>query len=83
MGQYKSKDRDFKSYVNAVFKCSCCCLSASLSTKTLREIKGNVGQCKSEGKDSNRDYAKENMGQSKSKERDFKEQKRKNLEVRF
>jgi hypothetical protein len=39
-----------------------------------------MGQCKSEGKDSKRDYAKEklreNMGWSKSKERDFKEQKR-------
>jgi hypothetical protein len=39
-----------------------------------------VGQCKFGGKDSKRDYAKEqlreNMGQNKSKERDFKEQKR-------
>jgi hypothetical protein len=38
-----------------------------------------MGQCKSEGQDFKRDYAKEklreNMGQSKSKERDFKEQK--------
>jgi hypothetical protein len=36
--------------------------------------------CKSEGKDFKRDYAKEklreNTGQSKSKEREFKEQKR-------
>jgi hypothetical protein len=44
------------------------------------EIKGNMGQCKSEDKDFKRDYAKEklreNMGQSESKERDFKEQKR-------
>jgi hypothetical protein len=36
-----------------------------------------MGQCESEGKDSKRDYIKEqlreNMGQSKSKERDFKE----------
>jgi hypothetical protein len=36
-----------------------------------------MGQCKSEGKDIKRDYAKEklreNMGQCKSKERDFKE----------
>jgi hypothetical protein len=36
-----------------------------------------VGQYKSEGKDFKRDYAKEklteNMGQSKSKERDFKD----------
>jgi hypothetical protein len=39
-----------------------------------------VGQCKSEGKDSKRAYAKEklreNMGQCESKERDFKEEKR-------
>jgi hypothetical protein len=76
MGQCKSEDPDFKSYANAVFRCGCCCLSASLSsetleetwdsaslrTKTLREIKGNMGQCK-------------------SKETDFKEQKI--LEVRF
>jgi hypothetical protein len=36
-----------------------------------------MGQCKSESKDFKRDYAKEklseNLGQSKSKERDFKE----------
>jgi hypothetical protein len=36
-----------------------------------------MGQCKSEGKDFKKDYAKEkirkNMGQSKSKERGFKE----------
>jgi hypothetical protein len=36
-----------------------------------------MGQCKSEGKGFKRDYAeeklRENMGQSKSKERDFKE----------
>jgi hypothetical protein len=38
-----------------------------------------MGQCKSEGKDFKRDYAKENMGQSESKERDFKEQKRRLL----
>jgi hypothetical protein len=47
-----------------------------------------MGQCKSEGKDFKSDYAKEklreNMGQSESKERDFKEQnRRKTLEVRF
>jgi hypothetical protein len=48
MGQCKSKDPDFKSYANAVFRRGCCCLSASLSTKTLRE---NMGQCKSEGQD--------------------------------
>jgi hypothetical protein len=39
-----------------------------------------MGQCKFGGKDFKRDYAKEklreNMGQSKSKERDFKELKR-------
>jgi hypothetical protein len=36
-----------------------------------------MGQCKSEGKDFKRDHAKEklreNLGQSESKERDFKE----------
>jgi hypothetical protein len=32
MEQCKSKDRDFKSYANAVFGSGCCCLSASLST---------------------------------------------------
>jgi hypothetical protein len=36
MGQCKSKDQDFKSYANAVFRCDCCCLSTSLSTKTLK-----------------------------------------------
>jgi hypothetical protein len=45
-----------------------------------------MGRCKSGGQDFTRDYAKEqlreNVGQSKSKERDFKEQKRR-LEVRF
>jgi hypothetical protein len=50
MGQYKSKDQDFKSYANAVFRHSCC-LSASLRAKTLREIKGNMRQCKSEHQD--------------------------------
>jgi hypothetical protein len=39
-----------------------------------------MGQWKSEGQDFKRGYAKEklreNMGQSESKERDFKEQKR-------
>jgi hypothetical protein len=39
-----------------------------------------MGQCKPGGKDFKRDFAKEqlreNMGQSKSQERDFKEQKR-------
>jgi hypothetical protein len=61
MGQCKSKDQDFKSYANAVFRRGCCCLSASLSTetlkgtrnsaslraKTLREVKENMGQCES------------------------------------
>jgi ribosomal protein L29 len=46
-----------------------------------------MGQCKSEGKDSKRDYAKEklkeSMGQSEAKERDFKEWKRSLLEARF
>jgi hypothetical protein len=43
-----------------------------------------MGQCKSEGKDSKRDYAKENMGQYKPKARDFKEQeRRKTLEATF
>jgi hypothetical protein len=32
-----------------------------------------MGQCKSWGKDFKREYAKENMGQYKSKERGFKE----------
>jgi hypothetical protein len=39
-----------------------------------------MGKCKSQGKDFKRGYDKEqlreNMGQSESKERDFKEQKR-------
>jgi hypothetical protein len=39
-----------------------------------------MGQCKSGGKDFKREYAKEtlreNVGQWESKERDFKEQKR-------
>jgi hypothetical protein len=39
-----------------------------------------MGQCKSKGQDFKRDYGKEklreNMGQSESKARDFKEQKR-------
>jgi hypothetical protein len=43
----------------------------------MLEIRGNMGQCKSEDQDFKRDYAKEklkeNMGQSESKERDFKE----------
>jgi hypothetical protein len=52
MGQCKSKDGDFKSHANAVFRCGCCCLSASLSTETLRK---NMGQCKSEGQDFKRD----------------------------
>jgi hypothetical protein len=57
MGQCKSNDQGFKSYAYTVFRRGCCCLSASLSTntlkgtwdsanlrdKTLRGIKGNVG----------------------------------------
>jgi hypothetical protein len=43
----------------------------------MLETRGNIGQCKSEGQDFKRDYAKEklreNMGQSEFKERDFKE----------
>jgi hypothetical protein len=46
-----------------------------------------MGQCRSEGKDFERDHAKEklreNMGQSEAKETDFKEQKRRLLEARF
>jgi hypothetical protein len=46
-----------------------------------------MAQCKSWGKDFKKDYAKEklreNMGQSESKERDFKEQKRRLLEAKF
>jgi hypothetical protein len=45
MGQWKSKDQDFKSYANAVFRHGCCCLSASLRAKSLRENKENMGQC--------------------------------------
>jgi hypothetical protein len=36
MGQCESKDQDFKSYANAVFRHCCCCLSASLSTEILK-----------------------------------------------
>jgi hypothetical protein len=43
----------------------------------FRKAKENMGWCNSEGKDFRRDYDKEqlreNMGQSESKERDFKE----------
>jgi hypothetical protein len=46
-----------------------------------------MGQCKSEGKDFKRDYAKEKlrktMGQKESKERDFKKPEKKTSEVRF
>jgi hypothetical protein len=52
MGQCKSKDQDFKSYANTVFRHGGCCLSASLSTETLRE---DMGQCKFEGQDFKRD----------------------------
>jgi hypothetical protein len=41
MGQCKSKDQDFKSYANAVFRCGCC-LSASLSTETLKGTWGST-----------------------------------------
>jgi hypothetical protein len=51
IGQYKSKDQDFKSYANAVFRHGCCCMSVSLSTETLREIKENMGQSKSKERD--------------------------------
>jgi hypothetical protein len=54
-------------------------LSASLSTKTLK----GTWDSASLRTETLREI-KENMGQSKSKERDFKEQKRrKTLEVRF
>jgi phage-related minor tail protein len=62
MGQCKSKDWDFKSYANAVLRRSCCCLSESLRAKTLREIKGNMGQWKSEHQDFKK--AKEKMWDS-------------------
>jgi hypothetical protein len=39
MGQCKSKERDFKSYANTVFRRGCCCLSAGLSTEILRKLK--------------------------------------------
>jgi hypothetical protein len=43
----------------------------------MLEIRGNMGQCKSEGKDFKRNYAneklRESMGQRESKEIDFKE----------
>jgi hypothetical protein len=61
MGQCKSEDLDFKSYANAVFRHGCCCLSACLSTETLKgtwDSASLMGQCKSEGKDFKRDYAK-------------------------
>jgi hypothetical protein len=52
-------------YKNATAAAAGCCLSASLRAKTLREIKENMGQCK-------------------SKARDFKEQKRrKTLDIKF
>jgi hypothetical protein len=34
-----SKERDFKSYANAVSRSGCCCLCASLSTETLRKLR--------------------------------------------
>jgi hypothetical protein len=47
MSQCKSEDQDFKSYADEVFRCSCCCLPASLTAKTLTEMKENMGQCQS------------------------------------
>jgi hypothetical protein len=55
-------------------------LFASLSTKALRKLKRDGTVQAWEQKTFKKDYAKEqlreNMGQSESKERDFKEQKR-------
>jgi hypothetical protein len=52
-------------------------LSASLSTETLRKLKRECGTVQVWGKDFKSDYAKEqlreNMGQSETKGRDFKE----------
>jgi hypothetical protein len=52
-------------------------LHASLRAETLRKLKREHGTVQVLGKDFKRNYAKEklreNMGQSKSKERDFKE----------
>jgi hypothetical protein len=39
MGQCKSKDQELKSYANAVFRCYCCYLSASLSIEALKKLK--------------------------------------------
>jgi hypothetical protein len=63
--------------------CYCCCCWVKL------EIRGNMGQCKSEHQDFKKikerswdsaslrtETLKGNVGQSKSNERDFKEQKR-------
>jgi hypothetical protein len=57
MGQCKSKDQDFKSYPNAVFRR----LLLFVYKSEHRDFKGNMGQCKSEGKDFKRDYAKEKL----------------------
>jgi hypothetical protein len=38
-------------YKNATAAAAGCCLSASLRAKTLREIKENMGQCKSKERD--------------------------------
>jgi hypothetical protein len=51
MGQCKPKNQDFKSYANVVFRHDCCCLSANLRAKTLREIKENMEQCESKEAD--------------------------------
>jgi hypothetical protein len=62
MGQCKSKERDFKSYANTVFRRSCCCLSANLSTEIL---KGTLDSESLRAK--TKEKLRENMGQSKSK----------------
>jgi hypothetical protein len=36
MGQCKSEHWDFKSYANTVFRRGCCCVSAGMSTETLK-----------------------------------------------
>jgi hypothetical protein len=70
MRQCESKDRDFKSYASAVFRHSCC-LSASLSTKTIKGTWESASLRATTLRE-----IKENMGQRESKERDFKEFKR-------
>jgi hypothetical protein len=65
MGQCKSKGKDFKSYANAD------ALSASLSTD-FKKAKESTWDSASLRAKILREI-KENMGQSKSKERDFEE----------